>query len=162
MPGDKLGFRLECSTSMYEQSTDILDQARFATIFIRLLYVSKYGLLRPSTIKHDFYSINWTFTGFTYDPTDFCSSSIPYDLYTILTRLSSLVEWTSCAVVYTVSHGLKRSLTVLYGLVRSHAGSYGLVRSLIRLYTDMAPVSVILKVLKIIHGFHRYTRMARV
>ena len=30
-----------------------------------------YGLLRPSTIKHDFYSINWTFTGFTYSPTDF-------------------------------------------------------------------------------------------
>ena len=23
-----------------------------------------YGLLRPSTIKHDFYSINCTFTGF--------------------------------------------------------------------------------------------------
>ena len=79
-----------------------------------LLYGSKYGLLSPSTIKHNFYSINWTFTGFTYGPTDFCSSSIPYDLYTILTRLSSLVEWTSCAVVYAVSHGLVRSLTVLY------------------------------------------------
>ena len=26
----------------------------------------------------------------------------------------SLVEWTSCAVVYTVSYGLIRSLTVLY------------------------------------------------
>ena len=102
------------------------------TIFIRFLYGSKYGLFRPSTIKHDFYSINWTFTGFTYGPTDFCSSSIPYDLYTILTRLSSLVEWTSCTVVYTVSHGLSRSCTV----------SHGLVRSLIQLYTDMAPVSV--------------------
>ena len=82
----------------------------------------KYGLLRPCMIKHDFYSINWTFTGFTNGPTDFCSSSIPYDLYTILTRLSSLVEWTSCVVVYTVSYGLTRvshalvrSLTVLYG-----------------------------------------------
>ena len=120
MPGDVLvRFRLECSTSMYGQSTDILDQARFVTIckmiFIRLLYGSKYGLLRPSTIKHDFYSINWTFTGFAYGPTDFCSSSIPYDLYTILTRLSSLVEWTSCAVVYTVSYGPTRSLTVIYG-----------------------------------------------
>ena len=30
MPGDELvRFRLECSTSMYEQSTDILNQARF-------------------------------------------------------------------------------------------------------------------------------------
>ena len=25
-------LRLECSTSMYEQSTDILDQARFVTV----------------------------------------------------------------------------------------------------------------------------------
>ena len=44
------------------------------TIFIRLLYGSKYGLLRPSAIKHDFYSFDWIFTGFTYSPTDFCSS----------------------------------------------------------------------------------------
>ena len=44
------------------------------TIFIRLLHGSQYGLLWPSMIKHDFYSINWTFTGFTYGPTDFCSS----------------------------------------------------------------------------------------
>jgi hypothetical protein len=44
------------------------------TIFIRLLYGSKYGLLRPSTIKHDFLSINWIFAGFMYGPTDFCSS----------------------------------------------------------------------------------------
>ena len=118
VPEDELvRFRLECSTSMYEHSTDILDQGLnmiYKTIFIRLLHGPKYGLLRPSTIKHDFYSINWTFTGFTYGPIDFYSSSIPYDFYTILTRLSSLVEWTSCAVVYTVSHGLTRSLTVLY------------------------------------------------
>ena len=92
MPGDELvQFRLECSTSMYEQSTDIFDQSRFVmvcqTIFIRLLYGTKYGLLRPSMIKHDFYLINWTFTGFTYGPT-------PYDLYMILTWLSSLVERT--------------------------------------------------------------------
>ena len=101
-----------------------------------------------TTIKHDFYSINWTFTGFTYGPTnftDFCSSSIPYNLYTLLTRLSSHVEWTSCAVVYTVSHGLTRSLRVSHGLERSHTVSHALVRPLIRLYTDMAPVSVCLK-----------------
>ena len=50
MPGDVLvRLRLECSTIMYEQSTDILDQARFVTgcktIFIRLLY----GLVRSVT-----------------------------------------------------------------------------------------------------------------
>ena len=104
---------------MYERSTDITE-ARFVmifkTIFIRLLYGSKYGLLRPSTIKHDFYSIFRTFTGFTYGPTNFCSRSIPYDLYRILTRLSSLVEWTSFAVVYTVTYGLSRSCTVSHGL----------------------------------------------
>ena len=51
----------------------------------------------------------------------------------------------------------------IYGLVRSHTVSRGLVRLLIRIFTDMAPVSVFfLNDLKIIHGFHRYTRMARV
>ena len=75
-----------------------------------------YGLLRPSTIKNDFYLINWTFTGFTYGPADFCSSSIPNDLYTILTRLGSLVEWDfMCGCVY----GLVWSLTAFYGLSRS-------------------------------------------
>ena len=59
----------------------------FHTIAVR----SKYGLLRPSMIKHDFYSINWTFTGFAYGPADLWLSLIPYNLYTILTRLSSLV-----------------------------------------------------------------------
>ena len=70
----------------------------------------QYSLLRPCTIKHDFYLINWTLTG------DFCSSSIPYDLLRILTRLSSHMEWTSCVVVYMVSHGLSRSCTVSHGL----------------------------------------------
>ena len=33
MPGDELvQFRPECSTSMYDQSTDILDQARFVKV----------------------------------------------------------------------------------------------------------------------------------
>ena len=33
MPGDVLvQLRLECSTSIDEQSTDILDQARFVTV----------------------------------------------------------------------------------------------------------------------------------
>jgi hypothetical protein len=38
---------------------------RFAYEFIRLLYGSKYGLVRSCTIKHDIYSIYSTFTGFT-------------------------------------------------------------------------------------------------
>ena len=67
-------------------------QVRFSTVC--------YGRVRITRI-------NWTFTGFTNGPTDFCSSSILYDLYTILTRLSQLVEWTSCAD-YTVSYGLTR------------------------------------------------------
>ena len=142
MPGDELVlFGLECSTSMYEQSTDILDQARFVTVcktmFIRLLYGSKYGLLQPSTIKHDFYLINLTFTGFKYGPTDFCSSSIPCDLYTILTRLSSLMEWTSCAVVYTVLYSLSLSCTMANTIIHRHGTRVSF-----------------LKVLKIIHGFH--------
>ena len=54
MPGDELvRFRLECSTTMFEQGTDIFDQARFVTIcktiFIRLLYGSQYGLVRSVT-----------------------------------------------------------------------------------------------------------------
>ena len=58
MPGDELvRFRLEFCTSMYEQSTDILDQARFITIcktiFIRLLYGSKYDLVRSVTASYD-------------------------------------------------------------------------------------------------------------
>ena len=58
MPGDELvRFRLEYSTSMYEQSMDILNQAKFLhdlntickTIFILLLYGSKHGLVRSVT-----------------------------------------------------------------------------------------------------------------
>jgi len=46
--------------------------------------------------------------------------------------------------------------------IRSHTVSRGLVRSLIRSYADMTPsVSVFFTVLKCIHDFHGYTRMAR-
>ena len=49
MPEDELvRFRLECSKSEYEQSTDILDHD-LQTIFIRLFYGSKYGLVRSVT-----------------------------------------------------------------------------------------------------------------
>jgi len=42
-------------------------------------------------------------------------------------RIGTLVEWTLCTVVYTVSNGL----------IRSHAISRGLVRPIIQPYTDM-------------------------
>ena len=53
------------------------------------------------------------------------------------------MEWTSCAVVYMVSHSL----------IRSHTISQGLVLSLIRLYTDIAPMLVFFKKLKSFTGF---------
>ena len=86
VPGDVLvRLRLECSTSMYEQSMDILDQARFVTVWTRFAKQFSYDCcrfeVRSSTVSYGlvrlnttFYSINWTFTGLTYGPTDFCSS----------------------------------------------------------------------------------------
>ena len=90
------------------------------TILIRLFYGSKYGLVR-STIKHDVYTIYWTFTGFMYGPIDFCSIRFIYDFDT--------VEFTR-ALCFMYGR--------IYGLVRAHTVSYGLVRS----YTDIAPVPV--------------------
>ena len=70
MPGDELvRFRLECSTGMYEQSTDILDQARFSrfehdlqndfhTIFVRFQ-------VRSSTVSYGLVQLNTTFTRLT-------------------------------------------------------------------------------------------------
>ena len=77
-----------------------------------------------------------------------------------------LFEFDSIRFIYNIdtvklTRGVDFMCSCIYGLVRSHTVLYGLVQSLIRLYTDMAPVSVFLKVLKIIHGFHGYTRMAR-
>ena len=67
----------------------------------------------------------------------FESYSLPfiYDIDTV--ELTHGVDF-MCGCIY----GLVQSFTVLYGLVRSHTVSYGLVGSLMRLYTDMAPVSV--------------------
>ena len=74
-----------------------------------------------------------------------------------LTRFDGLASWNGL-------HGRLNiwSHTISDGLVRPHTVSHGLVRSLIRLYTDMAPVSVFLKLLKTIHGFYNYTQLARV
>ena len=57
MPGDELvRFRLECSTSMYEQSMDILDQARFSRFehnlqndFQTIFVWFQYGLVQSVT-----------------------------------------------------------------------------------------------------------------
>ena len=82
MPGDELvRFRLECSTSVYEQSTDILDQVRFVMlqndfhkIVVRFQVHSStvcYGLVRLNTI---FTRLTGHLQGLlTYGPT-------PYDL----------------------------------------------------------------------------------
>ena len=57
MPGDELvQFRLECSMSMYEQSTDILDQARFELDF------QNDCCTVPSTVCHDLVRLNRTIT----------------------------------------------------------------------------------------------------
>ena len=70
MPGDGLvRFRLECSTSLYEQSTDILDQASlsrlehdlqndFHTIVVRFQ-------VRSSTVCYGLVRLNTTFTRLT-------------------------------------------------------------------------------------------------
>ena len=94
------------------------------TIFIRLFYGSYLCLLRPSTIKHDFYSLS---TGLTYHRLlfEFDSVRCIFDIYTVeLTR------------------GVDFMCGCMYGLSRYCTVSRGLVRLLIRLYTDMAPVSV--------------------
>ena len=71
----------------------------------------QYGLLLPCTIKQDFYSINWTFTGFTYGPTNFFSNfdsiRFIYDIDTV--ELTRGVDF-MCSCIY----GLVRSHTVLY------------------------------------------------
>ena len=78
-----------------------------------------------------------------------------------------MFEFDSIRFIYDIdtvelTRGVDFICGCIYGLVRSHMVAHGFVRSLIRLYTDMAPVPVFLNILKIIHGFHGYTRMARV
>ena len=67
----------------------------------------KFDLLRPSTIKHDVYTIYWTFIGFIYGPIDFCSIRFIYDFDTVeLTR--------ALCFMYGCIYGLVRAHTVLY------------------------------------------------
>ena len=67
MPGDELvRFRLECSTSMYEQSTDILGQARFVTVGTRFAKRFSYDCCTvPSTVCYGLVRLNTTFTQLT-------------------------------------------------------------------------------------------------
>ena len=65
------------------------------------------------------------------------------------------MEWTFCAVVYTISHGLVRSRMVAHSLSPSCTIGNTIIHG------HGTRVSF-LKVLKIIHSFHGYTRMARV
>ena len=55
------------------------------------------------------------------------------------------MKWTSCAVVFTVSNGLSRSFKIANVIIHGHGTRVSF-----------------LKVLKTIHGFDGYTRMARV
>ena len=127
---------------MYEQSTNILDQARFVTvcktIFIQLLYVS-------STVCYSLVRLNTTFTRLTGHLQglhtvprllfEFDSIRFIYDIDTVkLTRGVGFM----CGCIY----GVTRCHTDSHGLVRSHTVSHSLVRSLIRLYTVMGPVLV--------------------
>ena len=65
-----------------------------------------------------------------------------------------------CAQLYSVSERLNSINWTFtgftYGLVRSHTVSHGLVRSLIRLYTDMAPVSLFF------NSFKNHTQLSRI
>ena len=74
MPGDELVqfdsnvARVCTNKARYTRSSKVCHGLNMIckTTFIRLFYGSKYGLLQSSTIKHNFYSINWTFTRFIY------------------------------------------------------------------------------------------------
>ena len=61
-----------------------------------------------------------------------------------------------------LTRGVEFMCGCIFGLMRSHTVSHGRVRSLIRLYKGQGTRVRFFKVLKIIHGFHGYTRMARV
>jgi hypothetical protein len=70
VPGDELvRFRLECSTSMYEQSTDILGQARCVTVWTRFAndfhtIVIRFQV-RSNTVCYGLVRLNTTFSRLT-------------------------------------------------------------------------------------------------
>ena len=93
---------------------------------------------------------------------DFCSSSISYGfIYDIDTvELIRRVYFMCCCI-----YGLVRSRTISHGLVRSRTVSHGLSWSCTiakKIIHGHSTRVSFLKVLKILHGFHGYTRIARV
>ena len=70
VPGDELlRFRLKCSTSMYEQTTDILGQARFVTVWTRFANDFHTTVVRfqvwSCTVCYGLVRLNTTFTRLT-------------------------------------------------------------------------------------------------
>ena len=122
-------------------------QNGFHTIVVRFQ-------VQSSTVCYSQVQLNTTFTrltGHLQGLHTFPPTFVRVMLHTIyiMTRLSSLVEWTSCVVVYIcsckVSHGLSRSCTIANTIIHRHGTRVSF-----------------LNVLKIIHGFHGYTRTAQV
>ena len=101
-----------------------------------LIYSIKQGLSRfEHDLQNDFHTIVVRF--------QVGSSTVCYGivrLNTTFTRLTGHLQG-----LHTVSHGLSRSCTIAYTIIQGHGTRVSF-----------------LKVLKIIHGFHRYTPMARV
>ena len=147
VPGDELvPFRLK-------QSTNILDQARFVTVWTRFANnfhtIAVQFQVRSITVCYGFVRLNTTFTRLTQHlqglhtvPPTF----VRVQFHTIYIQYWYVwaLSWSGLHVrLYirsrtvphclsqscTVSYGLTLSLTVLYGLVRSHTVSHGLVRS---------------------------------
>ena len=172
MPGNELvRLRLECCTSMYEQSTDILDQTRFVTVWTRFANdfhtIGARFQVRSSTVCYGLVRLNTTFarlTGHLQSSHTVPPAFVRFRFHTIYIRYwhGSAHSWSELHVrLYirsrTVSHSLARSRTVAHGLTRSCTIANSIIHG------HGTRVSF-LKVLKIIHvhGFHGYTRMARV
>ena len=139
MPGDELvRFRLECSTSLYEQSTDILDQARYVTVWTGFAKRFSYDCCTvQSTVCYGLVRLNTTFTWLT-GYLQGLHTVPPTYMYVRVRFYTNYIRywhgrahtWSELIVrlyirTRTVSHSLSRSCTV----------SQGLVRSLIRLNT---------------------------
>ena len=95
------------------------------------------------------------------------SRTISYDLYTALTRLSSLVQQTSCTVVNTVSYGLTRILTILYDRLYDHTRTrhpyqvFKKLKNLTRLTRiHSSDPSVTRIMLRLVRFYVRFTRVA--
>ena len=132
VPGDELvRFKLECSM-------DILDQARFVTVWTRFAKRFSYDCLRfqvrSNTVCYGPVRLDTTFTQLTGHLQGLHTCTVPPTFVRVRFHTIYIRYW----------HGWAHSLSGLHVrlYIRSHTVSHGLVRSLIRLYTNMAPVSV--------------------